>query len=313
MLNILRRWLTAFLTLNKSEQRGILLLVLLISVVGLINLFLPQMTSHDNQADINAFKNEIEKFVMAQQVAEDSIRTEKLQNRGELNEELARQKLTPYPFNPNNLPEEAWAKLGLTQKQIKTIKNYESKGGKFRKKEDLKKMYSISEAEYMILEPYINIPPKFKTKVSQTEKKPSAKSVRYLSTEVNAADSSTLVHSLHISPWIARRVIKYRNLLGGFSTPGQLKEVYGFDSVIYKKTERYILVDTSLISKLDINIAGFKEILRHPYISYDITKKIVNYRSKNGPFTSTGQLTDAGILSESLYIKLRPYLSVDIH
>ncbi len=313
MLKKLRRWFTLFLTLNKSEQRGILLLIILICAIGLINLLLPHMTGNHEQTETDAFKNEIEQFVAAQQIAEDSIRIEKLQNRGELTEELALQKLTPFPFNPNNLPEEAWAKLGLTQKQIKTIKNYEAKGGKFKNKEDLKKMYSISDAEYMILESYINIPPEFKTRVSQSEKKPSVKSVRYLSTEINAADSATLVHSLHLSPWIARRIIKYRNLLGGFSTPEQLKEVYGFDSLLYRKTRRYIMIDTSLIVKLDINKAGFKEILRHPYISYDITKKIVNYRAKNGPFTSTEQLTGADILSESLYIKLEPYLSVDAH
>lgn len=309
MLQKLLHWLASFLTLNKSEQRGLILLIILICIAGLINLLIPRIISNENEADTEFFKNEVEAFVMAQQAAEDSARVEQLQNRGELNEELARQKLKPFPFDPNGLPEEAWARIGLTQKQIKTIKNYEAKGGRFRKKEDLKKIYSISDAEYYILEPYINIPKEFKTEVYPTVKKPAAKRVRYLSTEVNSADSSILVHSLHLSPWLSRRVIKYRNILGGFSSLQQLTEVYGFDSVLFEKVSRYITIDTSLIVKLNINKAGFKELLRHPYISYDITKKIVNYRSENGAFTSADQLVKEDIISESLFIKLKPYLS----
>ena len=49
-------------------------------------------------------------------------------------------------------------KMGFTPKQAKSIKNYEAKGGKFRNKADVKKMYAISDIEYQIIEPYILIP-----------------------------------------------------------------------------------------------------------------------------------------------------------
>lgn len=310
MLNKIKQWLKSFFTLNKSVQRGILFLIILIIILIIINLLLPYFVTNKN-TDFRKFKSDIEEFRKSQQIIADSIRIEQLQNRGELDDVLAKQKLKPFPFNPNMLPVAAWAELGLSEKQIKTIKNYEAKGGKFRKKEDLKKMYCISEAEYNILESFIRIPSEFKSKPSPSKRKPIVKKIRYLTLEINSADSSAFVNSLNISPWIAKRVVNYRNILGGYSQAQQLKEVYGFDATFYNKIEKYVTVDTSLITKININTSSFKEILRHPYVSYDITKEIVNQRKIEGPYASTTQLIELGILSESLFIKLKPYLSVN--
>ncbi|MCB2208870.1 MAG: helix-hairpin-helix domain-containing protein [Bacteroidetes bacterium] len=314
MLKKINSWIKSVFTLNKSEQRAILLTLFIILIVIAFKLALPYLITKDTH-DYSDFKQEIENFRQEQQTIADSIRIEQLQNRGELSEELAEQKLNPFPFNPNQLPEEAWLQLGLSEKQVRTIKNYEAKGGKFNRKEDLKKMYSISEAEYTILEPYIRIPAAFKAKISPIEsnvkdKKTVAKKIRYMNVEINSADSSTFVNSLKLPPWIAARVISYRDILGGYYKAAQLKEVYGFDSANYYKIEKYLLVDTSQISPININTSGFKEILRHPYISFDITKEIVNHRNSRGFFKSTYQLVELGILSESTYIKVKPYLSV---
>lgn len=314
MLSKINSWIKSVFTFNKSEQRAILFTLFLILIVIAINLTLPYLIRKDKN-DYSTFRKEIENFRQAQQMIADSIRIEQLQNRGELSEELAEQKLNPFPFNPNQLPEEAWLQLGLTEKQVNTIKNFESKGGKFNRKEDLRKMYSISDAEYTILEPYIRIPAPYKAKISPIEsnieeKKPATKKIRYMNVEINGADSSTFVNSLQLPPWIATRIISYRELLGGYYKSSQLIEVYGFDSANYYKIEKYLQVDTSFIDPININAAGFKEILRHPYISFDMTKKIINHRNSRGLFKSTYQLIELGILSESTYIKVKPYLSV---
>ena len=303
-------------TLNKSEQRAILLTLFLIIIVIVINLALPWMITKDTH-DFSAFRKEIENFRHSQQIIADSIRIEQLQNRGELSEELAEQKLNPFPFNPNKLPNEVWLKLGLSEKQIRTIKNYEAKGGKFKRKEDLKKIYSVSDAEYAILEAYIRIPSEFKTNVMPVESrvseiKPKESKVKYLNLEINSADSSAIVNSLNLPPWIASRIISYREILGGFYQASQVREVYGFDSSHFKNIEKYIQVDTSQINKININTAGFKEILRHPYISYEITKGIVNYRDQRGLFKSISQLLELNVMTESTYIKVKPYLSINL-
>ena len=288
-----------------------------IVLVLIVNLFIP-VYIEDTPSDVSQFKQNIAAFRKIQQGLSDSIRIEKLQNRGELDLTLAEQKLRPFPFDPNGLPAELWKKIGLTDKQIKSIKNYESKSGRFRRKEDLKKMYAISDVEYQVLEPYIRIKSPFKTQPSSRlviEKRRieanKRKQPKYQITEINSADTAELKEKLHLPGWLASRVLKYRKLLGGFYTAGQLLEVYGFDSTRFEKTTNYVVTDPSLITKLNINTATFKQFVRHPYLSYELTREIVNQRIEKGSFISTEELLNDEILSESLYLKLKSYLTIE--
>jgi DNA uptake protein ComE-like DNA-binding protein len=307
MLKRIIRAFRHFLTLSKSEQRGIIALLILILLTLSAYYLLPFFIKTGN-SDVTEFKKEIADFRQSQQNIHDSIRIINLQNSGELDRELAHQKLKPFPFDPNKLPEEAWAAIGLTERQIRSIKKYEANGGKFRRKEDLKKMYAISNVEYEILEPYIRIKSRFEPKEEKVIGNKGS-STYYSYVEINKADSAMLVKRLKIAPWLAARVIKYRDLLGGFYQKNQLMEVYGFDSVAVAKRSRVIRVNTSLIQKLDLNNSTFKQLLRHPYISYQLTQYIVNTRTSKGEFNSIEQIKESPLVSESLYLKLKPYIT----
>lgn len=315
MLNQIKKWFSPFFTLSKSEQRGIFVFSFLILAVLVFRLLMPYFID-DKPVDNSKFIKEMEAFYQAQQHLSDSVQIERLQNRGELDKELTKQKLKPFPFNPNGLPEEQWILLGLTPKQAKSIKNYEAKGGKFRSKADVKKMYAISDIEYQILEPYIEIPEtkkpekelKSETANNQPEKIYPAKKVRQ-TVEINTADSLELIEKLQLSPWLSGRVVKYRILLGGYYNTQQLAEVYGFKQNILQASIPYIQVDTSLITKIDLNKATFKEILHHPYISYDMTKAIVKKRDK-GKYKSVNELLEFDILPDTIFSKVRPYLII---
>ena len=199
--------------------------------------------------------------------------------------------------------------MGLTENQIKTIKNYEAKGGSFRQKEDLKKMYVISDVEYQILEPFIKIPQQVaEKKKTYTRKKPTKKEVNFMVIELNAADSAQLVRSLNISPWLAVRIIKFRNLLGGYTNKQQLYEVYGFDSIEVKKRLAFVEIDLTAVKILDINKSSFKELVRHPYLSYDLTKDICNLRTKTDTALLPKNIFEKGYISEDSFNKLEPYL-----
>jgi competence protein ComEA len=318
MLQKLKKWFSPFFTLSKSEQRGIVLFSFLILCVLAFRLIMPLLID-EKPVDNSQFLKEIESFYKVQQQLSDSIQIERLQNRGELDRELATKKLKPFMFNPNNLPEEKWIQLGLTPKQVKSIKNYEAKGGKFRSKADVKKMYAISDVEYQILEPYILIPEEEKPEKVVTQKVESNKTSKktYLekktpqTVEINSADSAMLADQLLLSPWLSGRVVKYRNLLGGYYTAEQLSEVYGFKPYILQKTLPFVQVDTLLITKIDLNTATFKEILHHPYISYEMTKDIVNTRDRKGKYKSVNELVELHILPDTVFIKLRPYLIIN--
>jgi len=128
--------------------------------------------------------------------------------------------------------------------------------------------------------------------------------------EINSADSLALLDLPGIGPSFAKRILKYRQMLGGYACLEQLKEVYGMDSVRYNGFIKQIRIDTSHIRKLDVNKATFKELLAHPYLDYEQVKAIARFRDKKGTLTSPGELWAAGVLADSLRSRLSHYLVV---
>lgn len=98
---------------------------------------------------------------------------------------------------------------------------------------------------------------------------------------INSCDTATLETLPGIGPVLSRRIIKYRELLGGYYAKDQMLEVFGMTDENYNRFVRYITIDTLKIRKLNLNTATFKEINAHPYISYEQTKAIFKLRSKS--------------------------------
>jgi DNA uptake protein ComE-like DNA-binding protein len=147
------------------------------------------------------------------------------------------------------------------------------------------------------------------TKEIRGQNKPASYS-RKSKIEINSADSSELTDLYGIGPAYASRIIKFRNLLGGFYKPGQLLEVYGMDSSRYSGFVNDIILDTLAIVKINLNTAGFRDLLRHPYLDYEEVRSIINFRDNNGPFLSPGQLWTDSILANAKRDVLYPYLSI---
>lgn len=213
-----------------------------------------------------------------------------------------------FSFNPNNLPEAQWQKLGLSERQIKVIKNYEAKGGKFYKKEDLQKIYSVTPADYSRLESYISIPERSFANAYQTDlKKYIAKPMVVV--EINHADSAQLTAIKGIGPAFANRILKYRNRLGGFYRKTQLMEVYGLDSAKYEEIEKQVEVDAGGINKININTCSFDDLKRNPYLSFKQMNAIIQYRKQHGNYKSNNDLKNVAIISDEVIRKIEPYFS----
>ena len=300
--------LTESMHYSRSERVAIIVIVAIIVAIVVL-LFTPIMRPGpdlSNLPDIdslrtlhdNAVREHDEKIAFDAAFAESSA---------------AAIKLHPFRFNPNGLSTDKWKELGLTDKQIRSIKNYEMKGGKFYSKEDFKRMYLITAEEYAILEPYIDIP---KEKYKRVENKPVEKkkqSVRETKPEVivniNTADSAQLTLLPGVGEWSAHRIIDYRNRLGGFATTDQLTEVKGIDSTRYAKIKHLVVVDNEKLTPVRINDAEFADLLRHPYLTYKMVKAIVNYRDKRGLIKDYDQLRQ--IIAEEPNSLLIKYVSFE--
>lgn len=281
----------------------------------------------EEKPDFTTFKKEIKKFEkdLSEKPANKYEKRDYYKSKEfdytNVNKSSAESSLHPFNFNPNNLPDEKWKELGFDSKQIKIIKNYEAKGGKFRKKEDLKKIYGISASEYAILEPFIQIPEtakpdwKKENEDKSTEKKESktyTKSQKNTEIiEINSADTTEFKKLKGIGVYYAKKIIAYREKLGGFYKKEQLLEVYGMDSARYSGFSDFVKVNSYLIKTINVNKASFEDMKAHPYIRYNIALSLVNYRQVHGNFATVADIKKSVLVTDKVYEKLSPYISVE--
>jgi competence protein ComEA len=125
---------------------------------------------------------------------------------------------------------------------------------------------------------------------------------------INTADSVQLLPLPGIGPVFAGRIIKYRNLLGGFTGIDQLYEVYGLKEETIKRISEYIIFDSTAIRKISLDSASFRNLLRHPYLQLEDVKALVEYRDFRGQVNSLKELQENNILSDSTLERVLPYL-----
>ncbi len=297
-----------YLNFNRGERVGIVVVIIIMLVVLAFPYFLKTDPLNSDQ-DFQRFAKEIDEFEQSYKQETDSINEVRRLDFQRMDRSVAENKLNPFTFNPNNLPSEQWSRMGLKDWQIKVIKKYEAKGGKFYKKDDFKKMFCISPSEYEILESYIVIP---EQKNEFAERKPEPKEIRKRElVDLNTADSVTLLTLYGIGPSFAKRIIKYRNLLGGFYSKAQLLEVYGFDQERFDKIEAFCEVNASAIKKIDVNKVRTDELKKHPYFDYSTAKAIVDERIILGKFTSLQQIEAIPAINADLFIKIKNYLLIE--
>jgi DNA uptake protein ComE-like DNA-binding protein len=126
--------------------------------------------------------------------------------------------------------------------------------------------------------------------------------------ELNACDSASLEGLPGIGPVLARRIIKYRNLLGGFASVGQLREVYGLSDSTFNIVSKRVRSDSSKVVKINLNSADFKRLIRLPYLEkYDVTM-ILKYRELQGRIENLDELVKNKIITPEKAKKVRAYL-----
>ncbi|MBQ7061813.1 MAG: helix-hairpin-helix domain-containing protein [Bacteroidales bacterium] len=130
--------------------------------------------------------------------------------------------------------------------------------------------------------------------------------------ELNSADTLDLQQLYGIGPSYARRIVKYRQRLGGFVSTAQLLEVYGMDEERYNGFVDQLTLDTTLVTKIDINSATLDDLKRHPYIDYYQAKAIVQFRDQHGPYRSPEELLLVGLVDDSLVTKMAGYVQFNL-
>lgn len=289
-MDSLRKWFS----FSKGERVAIITILALILLLILACVFRPSRQSLTDESLHN-----LDSLLALRQAA---IELQQ-QQQAEKPQEVA--ELHPFSFNPNTITEEEWLQMGLTDRQVRNIMNYKAKGGKFYSKNDLGKLYTISEEEFAQLEPFIVLPEVARGKNTKTSSKSGVSTGSTTATtasaapaekkaipivDLNTVDSTTLVELPQIGPYTAVRIIEFREKLGGFIDKEQLRDVKGMDDARFAAIQPYINLGAVEIRKVDVNRADFKTLVHHPYLSYEQVKRIVNQREKRGMIKNWAQL-----------------------
>ncbi|MFV0592892.1 MAG: helix-hairpin-helix domain-containing protein [Draconibacterium sp.] len=210
--------------------------------------------------------------------------------------------IKPDYFDPNKITHDKLKSFGLNDFQANNLVNYRSNGGVFQTAGDVLKIYGIDSALYLELLPFIKIDSVVLPKIQ-------VESNLELSVELNSADSVRLMELPGIGPAYARRIIRYRELLGGYYSTRQLTEVYNFPEETYKEIKKSIYADTLAIRKLRINFLEYSELLRHPYLNKEQVSQILSRREKQGAYKNLSEVASLQAFDDKTFKRVRPYLT----
>ena len=213
-------------------------------------------------------------------------------------------------FDPNKASQEDLLELGIPSFLAERIVKYRRSGGYFQQASDLGRIYGFPDTLLQSLIPYMVIEQEAR-KMVHVEKGKAHDDGPAPEIDINVADSAVWTSLKGIGPTYAGRIVKYRNMLGGFERIEQLDEVYGVNDSLYRSLLPYLKCGPmDEMSKLKINELSAYELSRHPYLrDRALCRSIVSYRKAHGPYKELSDLSQLHLMNDSILGKIAPYLS----
>ncbi|MEZ4938277.1 MAG: helix-hairpin-helix domain-containing protein [Crocinitomicaceae bacterium] len=228
----------------------------------------------------------------------------------------------------NKIDHNAWMNLGFSEKQAKMICNYRKQIGGFKNEASLLNVFCIDSVFisrkdiHLIFTSSMSMDSKYtygKTEesdsnllhglISTKEKIELPEKVSVI-IELNTANKSELENLPGIGVVLSERIIKYRDLLGGYRSINQIREVYGMSEKNFNRFYTFLKINGE-VKKINLNNTDFKELIRHPYLDKNHVKAILNFKKQHGEFQSIEQLNEIYSIPDSIFVKIRPYLKIE--
>jgi competence ComEA-like helix-hairpin-helix protein len=247
----------------------------------------------------------------------------------------------PFPFSPNLASMDDLLRLGIPQKAAQSMVNYRSKGGVFRRKEDVRKIYNFPPELYAKLESFIiieetkpvwnntqntqnqaiasnvapttnapatnynipsNVPGAYDNSAKFSSKKNFSGTI-----DINQSSAEQWQQLPGVGAGYARKIVGFREKLGGFANAEQVKETYGLPDSTFQKI-RPFLKASPILQTININTVSQEDLCKHPYCKFNHAKLIISYRDMHGKFQNAESLKKVYAIQDILP-KLLPYLS----
>lgn len=303
--------------LTSEQWLGLVLLVIL--VIG--TLIAVKRLRPQEDVEVGWSNDSTKMEFVAYQVRQDSIRKAQWKKTYKRDTIAIRLQV----FDPNTADSSTLVHLGFKPWQAKNLLKYRAKGGRYRKPEDLKRLYGMTDSMYQILQPYIQI---VRTEVDSLRMDSMGRdslwrdTTRYDSMpkwqhvkkdtilNLRTADTTELKLIRGVGSYRAKQIVRYRDALGGFVRVEQLREVEGMELVADSVMKHFVL-DSANVKQLNVNSMGVRQLSRHPYLRFEDAKAIYELRRRKVKLDSIEQLYELETMSEETIKKVAPYLNFD--
>ena len=305
---------TIVFLLSAEQWLGVLLLILIAgSVFLLLHRFQPKVVE-----PVVVTTDSMRTTFAVYQAQQDSLRKAKWKK------QYARDTIAicMQQFDPNKADSSTLVHLGLKPWQASNMLKYRAKGGRYRKTEDLKRLYGMTDSMYLALLPYVVIDTLAIDRWRDSVRMEADSVPRYVSHKrdtilnLRTADTTELKMIKGIGSYRAKQIIRYREQLGGFVSVEQLREVKALqpllkDSLSTDSLLSHFFIDSVRVVPLKVNSMRVEQLQRHPYLSFDQARAIYELRRRKIQLKSVDQLRTLDCLTEQDIQRLRPYLSFE--
>ena len=299
---MIKRLFREFFLLTRGEQRGLLAaaVFLFIAIIFRISInFWQQERSAPDYEFMDEALDIYAEIMASKNVAEIIPAPEKI-----IPEKIV---MKLHEFDPNSVTAGELQEMNVPKFPASNLVKFREAGGFFNQPDDLLRIYGLDSALFETLKPYLVFA---EQSITPPTDKPVKAEAENLIIDLNRTDSAELSGLPGIGPVLSARIIRYRDLLGGFASLSQLNEVYGLESYDISRISPMVKVDLDMIRKINLNAADYGQLLRHPYLTRNEVSSIIEYRDFTGEIRSPDELYKNIEWDSLRWDKVRVYLDI---
>ena len=281
--------------ISKRNRRGVLIL----GAILLVIIYSPRILAGYFQ------DNSLEYTVEELDEVEKQIQDSKTSRKKKYSKKKKERYTVPQTaFDPNQYALTDWMNLGLSDKQANVVIRFTQHG--IYSNEELKKIFVISEELFGLIKDSTYYPARaqnnsaFSPEITRSSQK---------MVQLNIATHDDLTELNGIGDYYAKKIIEYREKLGGFHSQEQLLELWKFTPEKLAKITDQLVVSGDL-QKININQASYEELVKHPYVSSKVANSIVKMRAQRDGYKNLEDLLDSKLIDRELFNKLEPYIKL---
>lgn len=286
---------------TKSQRNGILFLLFLIILFQIV--YFSIESNPNDTIDIDS-----KEFLAIQQEL-DSLKVKALTNK----------QPKFFPFNPNFITDYKGYKIGMSTSEIDRLHTFRAEGRFVNSSEEFQKITKVSDSLLAKIAPFFKFPDwvnkRFKkvqnSRFGKKNQKTNSEDL-ITTTNINSATSKDFETIEGVNEQLSKRIIKYRSKLKGFIVDDQLNEVWGINkNTVTKILKVFNVKQSPEIVKVNVNTATFKEILKIPYIDYELCKQIFEYRDEVAELQNISELRNIKDFPQNKYDRIILYLKAE--